>query len=156
RRTLENPARRVAQATAAGIFRAMLPSLARRYVAQPVRKALAVASPPALLQSALTQEADRLRGAIALALPGNPAADGYKTYSQSDEDGILESIFARLGEGGRSFAEFGCGNGLENNTHLLLLKGWRGVWIDGDPRNVAFMGEHLPLASPRLSIVEAF
>jgi hypothetical protein len=81
----------------------MVPGLARRYVTQPVRKALALASPPALLQSALTQEADRLRAAIAEAMPGNPAAAGFKTYSQSDEDGIIEAIFARIGEGGRTF-----------------------------------------------------
>lgn len=134
----------------------MLPGLARRYVTQPVRKVLAVASPPALLQSALTQEADRLRAAIAEAMPGNPAAAGFKTYSQSDEDGIIEAIFARIGEGGRTFAEFGCGNGLENNSHLLLLKRWRGTWIDGDPKNIAFIASHIPPATARLSVVEAF
>jgi hypothetical protein len=30
-----------------------------------------------------------------------------------------------------TFAEFGVGNGLENNTLILLASGWRGFWIDG-------------------------
>ena len=134
----------------------MLPSLARRYVSSPVQRVLSSAFPPAMLQSALSQEAEALRGAIAVATPGNPAAAGFKTYSQTDEDGILQEIFDRIGEGGRAFAEMGCGNGLENNTHLLLLKGWRGMWIDGDPKRIEFMGAHFPLATSRLSVLEAF
>jgi len=109
-----------------------------------------------MLQSALSQEADSLRVAIAAATPGNPVAAGYKTYSQTDEDGILEDIFGRIGEGRRTFAEMGCGNGLENNTHLLLLKGWRGVWIDGDPKRIEFIAGHFPLTTSRLSVLEAF
>lgn len=146
----------VAQATGAVCCLAMLPGLARRYVTQPVRRVLAVASPPPLLQSALSQEADRLRAELAAAMPGNPAASGFKTYSQSDEDGIIESIFARIGDGQRTFAEFGCGDGLENNSHLLLLKGWRGTWIDGNAKNIAFIAGHLPLTTARLSVIEAF
>ncbi len=134
----------------------MLPSLARRYVASPVQRALSSAFPPAMLQSALSQEADALRRRIAEATPRNPAAAGFKTYSQTDEDGILQEIFARIGEGERTFAEMGCGNGLENNTHLLLLKGWRGVWIDGDPKRIEFMAAHFPLATSRLTVLEAF
>lgn len=57
---------------------------------------------------------------------------GYSLYSQSDEDGIIEEIFRRIGETNRVFVEFGCGDGLENNTHALLLKGWMGLWIEGD------------------------
>ncbi|WP_299619801.1 hypothetical protein [Pelagibius sp.] len=57
---------------------------------------------------------------------------GYSLYSQADEDGILAEIFRRIGPGPRTFVEFGCGNGLENNSHALLLDGWRGLWIDAD------------------------
>jgi hypothetical protein len=56
---------------------------------------------------------------------------GFKVYSQHDEDGVIEEIFRRLGETDRYFVEFGVGDGLENNTLYLLLKGWRGAWIDG-------------------------
>jgi hypothetical protein len=104
----------------------------------------------------LAREADDIRREIAQATPGNPAAAGFKSYSQVDEDGILEEIFARIGDGERTFAELGCGNGLENNSHLLLLKGWRGVWVDGDSKNIAFIRKHLPLTTPRLSVIETF
>lgn len=56
---------------------------------------------------------------------------GFKVYSQHDEDGITEEIFKRIGHTDRFFVEFGVGDGLENGTLYCLLKGWRGVWIDG-------------------------
>jgi hypothetical protein len=60
---------------------------------------------------------------------------GRKIYSQGDEDGILEEIFRRIGTSSRRFLEVGVGNGLENNTLALLLKGWTGTWIDESPQN---------------------
>jgi len=62
---------------------------------------------------------------------------GWKAYSQHDEDGILQEIFRRIGAPHRSFVEFGCGFGLENNTAYLLSQGWRGLWMDGDAGNIA-------------------
>jgi hypothetical protein len=62
---------------------------------------------------------------------------GWKAYSQNDEDGILQEIFRRIGPRHRSFVEFGCGFGLENNTAYLLSQGWRGLWIEGDELNGA-------------------
>ncbi|HEX4880290.1 MAG TPA: hypothetical protein VFV39_10630 [Limnobacter sp.] len=59
---------------------------------------------------------------------------GFKVYSQNDEDGMLEEIFGRLGIAGGCFVEIGVENGLECNTLYLLHKGWRGLWIDGNPR----------------------
>jgi hypothetical protein len=129
---------------------------ARRFILQRAQEMASSLSRPAFMQSILTREADELRAALADATPGNPAASGFKCYSQNDEDGILEAIFERIGGGNRTFAEMGCGDGLENNSHLLLLKGWRGVWIDGDPKNVAFIAQHLPLSTPRLRVLEAF
>lgn len=41
---------------------------------------------------------------------------GWKAYSQNDEDGIIDEIFARIGPGGRRFVEFGVQHGLECNT----------------------------------------
>jgi hypothetical protein len=35
-----------------------------------------------------------------------------------------------------TFIEIGCGNGLENNTHFIALKGSPGVWIDGSEKNI--------------------
>ena len=56
---------------------------------------------------------------------------GFKVYSQNDEDGIIEEIFNRVGTTNKIFIEFGVENGLECNSHYLLFKGWRGLWIDG-------------------------
>lgn len=56
---------------------------------------------------------------------------GYKVYSQNDEDGIIAEIFKRIGTTTKEFIEFGVQNGLESNCHLLLHKGWRGLWIEG-------------------------
>ena len=87
-------------------------------------------------------------------MPGNPAGHGFKVYSQADEDGILEFIFERLSVRHGSFVEIGCGNGLENNTHYLLLKGWSGVWVDADPTNIAAIRTTLP-NNGRLKVLEA-
>ncbi len=56
---------------------------------------------------------------------------GFKVFSMHDEDGIIEEIFRRIGETNRWFVEFGAGDGLENCTTYLLMKGWRGAWIEG-------------------------
>lgn len=57
---------------------------------------------------------------------------GKKYFSQNDEDGILQEILRRLGVARGSFIELGVGDGLENNTLLLLMQGWRGGWIGGE------------------------
>jgi len=60
---------------------------------------------------------------------------GFKVYSQNEEDGIIQEIFKRIGTTNKFFVEFGVGNGLENNTLYLLIKGWKGVWIEGSKYN---------------------
>jgi hypothetical protein len=62
---------------------------------------------------------------------------GFKMYSQTDEDGIIQEIFARIGIRSKIFVEFGVGNGLENNTLKLLLEGWSGLWMEGSAEHVA-------------------
>jgi hypothetical protein len=55
---------------------------------------------------------------------------GFKVYSQSDEDGIIQEIFRRIGAPNRSFIEFGVQTGVECNTVKLLVEGWSGLWIE--------------------------
>jgi hypothetical protein len=58
---------------------------------------------------------------------------GNKCFSQSDEDGITIEILKRikcLDKG--TFAEFGVGNGTENNTLILKALGWKGFWCGGE------------------------
>jgi hypothetical protein len=57
---------------------------------------------------------------------------GAKYFSQGDEDGLTLEIIKRLGINNGAFAELGVGNGLENNTLILLASGWRGFWIGGE------------------------
>ena len=60
---------------------------------------------------------------------------GFKVYSQNDEDGIIEEIFNRIGTTNKIFVEFGVSNCLECNSHYLLHKGWRGLWIEGSRKH---------------------
>ncbi|UPH89528.1 FkbM family methyltransferase [Synechococcus sp. NB0720_010] len=78
--------------------------------------------------------------------PHNPILHGWKSYSQTDEDGIIEYCLKRIGNvsaESKTFVEIGCGNGTENNSHLLLLKGYRGVWIDGSKSNIDFIATNI-------------
>lgn len=60
-------------------------------------------------------------------LTRNPA----RHWSQADEDSITLEIIGRLEIEKGHFIEIGCGEGLQNNTLVLLSKGWHGGWIDG-------------------------
>jgi len=109
----------------------------------------------AMLQLELSRELRSLQADVRQTMPENPAGHGFKVYSQADEDGILERICATLDLQPGVFAEIGCGDGRENNTHYLLLKGWGGVWVDGSHENAASIRSALP-ASDRLTLIEAF
>ncbi len=62
--------------------------------------------------------------------PKNLINYGFKVYSQSDEDGIIDEIFKRIGTKKKIFIEFGLQDGKECNTTFLLKSGWRGSWVD--------------------------
>lgn len=91
----------------------------------------------------LRKEYERILSDVRALTPENPAIYGYKIYSQCDEDGIIANIFSRIGSNNNIFVELGCGNGLENNTHALALKGWRGVWIDADKDNIKYINRFI-------------
>jgi hypothetical protein len=57
---------------------------------------------------------------------------GAKCFSQTDEDGITLEILRRMGIKSGIFAEYGVGNGLENNTLILSAMGWKGFWVGGE------------------------
>lgn len=58
---------------------------------------------------------------------------GQKCFSQTDEDGITLEILKRLKCIDKGFfAEYGVGNGTENNTLILKALGWKGFWIGGE------------------------
>lgn len=93
----------------------------------------------ALAQVAIDQELRQIRAEVGARTPGNPMTRGFKVYSQIDEDGIIESLFDSIGVRSRIFVEVGTGSGVENNTHYLLHKGWRGLWVEGDARQLQLL-----------------
>lgn len=101
-----------------------------------------------------------LRRIIGEQTPTNPACFGWKSYSQCDEDGIIRECLRRISTVTRltnTFVEIGCGNGLENNTHQLVIDGFRGCWIDGNTQNIEKLSANLGgLSHNRLWIQHAF
>src|SRR5437588_1011638 len=64
---------------------------------------------------------------------------GKKCFSATDEDGITLEILRRIGRlDDGVFAEFGVGDGTENNTLILAALGWKGFWVGGQDLAVAF------------------
>jgi hypothetical protein len=55
-----------------------------------------------------------------------------RVYSQNDEDGITFEILRRLGVNRGVFAEFGVGDGTQNNTLALVAARWPGFWVGGE------------------------
>ncbi|MEM8704978.1 MAG: FkbM family methyltransferase [Actinomycetota bacterium] len=75
--------------------------------------------------------------------PGRLARHEHRVYSQNGEDGVISEIFRRIGTTNQYFVEFGCGNGIENNSLFLLHRDWQGLWLDGDPSLVSSItGSH--------------
>lgn len=82
---------------------------------------------------------------------------GYKVYSQSDEDGIIDEIFKRIGTTNKVFVEFGVEVGLECNTRYLLEQGWTGLWIEANPDYIPAVHHHFKQAieSGHLKVIHA-
>lgn len=115
----------------------------------------------AYLQSSFHTEVAALKAHIGNEMPENPARHGFKVYSQNDEDGIIQAMLARIPASRLTgtFIEIGCGNGLENNTHALVLCGYRGNWIDGSAENIDYIRARVPslsIASCRLKVEQQF
>jgi hypothetical protein len=109
-------------------------------------------------QILIEQEFARLRSDPRYDNPKSLTRFGYKVYSQNDEDGIIRTIFQRIGATSNTFVEFGIGDGLENNTLALLFDGWTGLWIDGSAKHIAAIRQSLPqsVTNGDLKVVDAF
>jgi hypothetical protein len=63
---------------------------------------------------------------------------GFKVFSQTDEDGILLSIFSIIGAPHKTCVEICAADGIECNTsNLILNHGWHGLLVDGNVELVA-------------------
>ena len=75
---------------------------------------------------------------------------GAKCFSQADEDGLTLEIIRRIGLSQGRFAEFGVGDGMQNNTLILAAMGWHGFWVGN--ADLAFD----PTSSARLTYTKAW
>ena len=82
-----------------------------------------------LFQSKLRQEIESIKKKEFKRDKKNLIPYGFKVFSQTDEDGIINEIFKRIGITNKKFLEFGV-NASKNNTTFLLLNNWTGVWLE--------------------------
>jgi hypothetical protein len=70
----------------------------------------------------------------------------FKVFSQNGEDGIIQYLLSKLNipNEHKIFVEFGVGDYYESNTRLLLNadRNWRGLVIEGDPKEVERIKNH--------------
>ena len=78
-------------------------------------------------------------------------------FSQSFEDAAIAEIFSRVGTEEKSFIEIGVEDGLQNTSRLLLMLGWKGLWIEGDPLFYEQIQSHFrsEIASGQLKVVNS-
>jgi hypothetical protein len=102
-------------------------------------------------------EYNRVKEQMHLKLPENVALSGFKKYSQTDEDGIIEEIFSRI-PNNNIFLEIGIQTGIECNSLYLLLKGWKGTWVEGSEKYCNAIEKNLGGKSfkDKLSVVNSF
>jgi len=82
-----------------------------------------------LFQSKLRQEIESIKKNEFKRDKKNLIPYGFKVFSETDEDGIINEIFKRIGITNKKFLEFGV-NASKNNTTFLLLNNWTGVWLE--------------------------
>lgn len=64
-------------------------------------------------------------------LEGLSADTAHCVYSQNGEEGVLEAIFAGIGETNRVLVDIGAGDGIAlSNTRLFIENGWAGARFD--------------------------
>lgn len=97
---------------------------------------------------------------IQIDMPQNPVLSGWSAFSQFDEDGIIKECLKRISNNtqmSKCCLEIGCGNGLENNTHLLALEYYKTYWVDGSSDHIANIEETLGGTNfPNLKVKQHF
>ncbi len=74
--------------------------------------------------------------ALKLPLPAFEDVE-FRAYSQFGEDGILLYLFSLLGTTNKKCVEI-CGGAVYDNTaNLLINHGWKGLFFDGNEKNIS-------------------
>lgn len=89
-----------------------------------------------MLQLQLDQAVEHLLQGPKYQNPKNLNRYEHKVFSQSGEDGIIAEVFRRIGTTNKVFVECAPGDGIENNTLYLLTVGWKGLWIERNPKHL--------------------
>jgi hypothetical protein len=99
----------------------------------------------------------RLKEQMQLKLLENIALSGFKKYSQTDEDRIIEEVFNRI-LNTKIFLEIGKQTGVEYNSLYLISKGWKGTWIERSEKYCKIIEKELNGNSftDTLSVVNSF
>jgi hypothetical protein len=72
-------------------------------------------------------------------VPQVPTTWEFRGFSQHGEDGIIDYLLSCLRKANRYFIEIGCADGHENNTSwLALARGFSGLMIDGNQKDIAW------------------
>lgn len=58
-----------------------------------------------------------------------------KIFSQNGEDGLMLAILRNIGTTNLHYVEFGVENGMECNSRVLRMLGWKGLMMDGSHFN---------------------
>ncbi len=69
----------------------------------------------------------------------------YNIESQWGDDGVIEEIFKRIGEGNKTCVDFGAYDGphLSNTWNLWNNKGWNALLIEGNPSRIKSLREYV-------------
>src|ERR1700675_5033925 len=77
-------------------------------------------------------------------------------HSQFGEDGVIERVFAVVGETTRTCCEFGAWDGIHfSNTRALVERGWRGVFVEADPERFEELRDLYPTGCGHVTIQAA-
>lgn len=69
----------------------------------------------------------------------------HRVYSEAGEDGIIETIFERLGVETGFFVEFGAWDGRHlSNTRLLAERGWSGILVEAEAARFRELERNVP------------
>ncbi len=81
----------------------------------------------------------------------------YNIESQWGDDGVIEEIFKRIGEGNKTCVDFGAYDGphLSNTWNLWNNKGWNALLIEGNSGRVKSLREYTE-GNSKIKIVNAF